>query len=425
MPSRYGLRIPGRLILGVVITVGCVQADDWPQYRGPRQDGISTERGQVAWGAAGPKVAWKVPTETGFSSFSISGNKVFTQVARNGQEKCIALDAATGRDLWSAEIGPGKYPKGGDAGAPDNKGGDGPRSTPTISEGRVYVFTPLMVLYCFDAANGQKLWSHDIIKEYAGQNIQWNSAASPVVDGDWVFVAGGGPGQALLAFNKKTGQLAWKGHDEITTHSTPVVVTILGERQVIFFVKSGLLAVSVKDGKTLWHFPFPFRTATALSPVVAGDIIFCSAGYGVGGGACKIARDGHHFTATGLWKSSSDKKVADLWSTPVYHDGYLYGMISFKKFGTGPLKCVELATGKVMWEEPGFGAGNVILVNDKLVALTDNGQVVIVEATPSAYKEQARFKAVTGKCWSMPAFSNGRIYVRSTHEGACLIPAGT
>ncbi|TAN36335.1 MAG: alcohol dehydrogenase [Verrucomicrobia bacterium] len=411
-------------LFAFVTTASATLAAEWPQYRGPHQDGISTETANLKWSGTGPKVAWKIPTHTGFSSFTVSDGKVFTQVARGSREVCVALQAATGRELWAADVGLAKYQNGGDAGAPDNKGGDGPRSTPTINDGRVYVLTPALVLFCCDAATGKKLWSHDVMKEYAGRNIMWSSAASPVVDGDLVFLAGGGAGQSLLAFNKKTGQLAWQGHDEIMTHATPVVATILGERQVIFFVKSGLLAVSVKDGQALWRFPFPFRTATAISPVVAGDIVFCSAGYGVGGGACKIAKDGNSFTATELWKSANDKQVGDLWSTPVHHAGYLYGMISFKKFGTGPLKCVELTTGKVVWEQAGFGAGNVILVGDQLIALTDDGQVVIVEATPTAYKEVARFKALSGKCWSTPAFSDGQIYVRSTKEGACLIPSG-
>jgi outer membrane protein assembly factor BamB len=112
--------------------------------------------------------------------------------------------------------------------------------------------------------------------------------------------------------------------------------------------------------------------------------------------------------------------VADLWSTPVCKDGYLYGMISFKKFGSGPLKCVDLKTGAVKWEQPGFGAGNVVLAGPNLIALSDDGQVVLVEANPSGYKEFARTRAVSGKCWSTPALSDGKLYVRSTKEGVCL-----
>jgi hypothetical protein len=158
--------------------------------------------------------------------------------------------------------------------------------------------------------------------------------------------------------------------------------------------------------------------------VVCGDIVYCTAGYGIGGGACKIVKSGDKFTATELWRIPGSKRVASLWSTPVFKDGYLYGMISFKEFGKGPLKCVEVATGEIKWQQPGFGAGQVTLVGDRIVALSDDGQVVLVQASPDAYKELGRVKALGGKCWSAPAFSNGRLYVRSTSEGACLDLAG-
>jgi hypothetical protein len=112
--------------------------------------------------------------------------------------------------------------------------------------------------------------------------------------------------------------------------------------------------------------------------------------------------------------------MASLWSTPVLKDGYLYGMISYKKFAVGPLKCVDLKTGTVKWEQPGFGAGNVVLAGDYLIALSDSGEVVLVKASPESYQEVARTKAIGGKCWSTPALSNGHLYVRSTKEGACL-----
>ena len=189
---------------------------------------------------------------------------------------------------------------------------------------------------------------------------------------------------------------------------------------MIFFLQSGLLAVAADDGRALWRFPFPYRVSTAITPVVSGNIVYCSAGYDVGGGACRIVRHGEQFTAKELWRIPGNKQVPSHWSTPVAKDGYLYGMFSFKKYGTGPLKCVKLANGKVHWEHPGFGAGNVILVGEKLLALADDGQLVVVAATPKAYKELARAKVLTGKCWSTPALADGRIYVRSSKEGACL-----
>lgn len=401
---------------------------DWPQYRGADQTGSTPESLSWAWPAGGPKVAWKIPTKNGFSSFAVAQGKVFTQVNRdvNGQprELCVCLDAATGKELWSADIDEGKYLSGGDAGAAGNMGGDGPRSTPTVHEGMVYVFNQNMVLAALDAATGRPVWARDLVKQHAGRNISWRCAASPVIDGELVFVSGGGPGQSLLALNKKTGDVVWKAFDEKTTHATPVVATILGRRQVIFFMQSGLLSVSPGDGRELWRFPFKYSVSTAASPVVSGDVVYCSAGYGVGGGACRIANRGDGQTATEMWKVPGSQKLANHWSTPVVKDGYLYGMFSFKKFGTGPMKCVKLATGEIQWEQRGFGQGNVILAGDKLLALTDDGNLVVVQATPSAYKEVARVKAVTGKCWSTPAVSDGKIFVRSTKEGACFDVSG-
>jgi outer membrane protein assembly factor BamB len=403
-------------------------AADWPQYRGPAQTGISTEEVHLDWPAEGPKVLWKIPTQTGFSSFAVSGGKAFTQVVRDiggkPREICLAVDAATGQEVWFADIGIGKFPGGGDDGAKGNNGGDGPRSTPTVNAGKVYVLTQDIALQCLDAETGKKLWTRNVIREHAGRNIGWNSAASPVIDGDLIFVGGGGPGQSLLAFDKNTGKVVWKSEDEIITHSTPLVATILGERQVIFFMKSGLVSVAAKDGTFLWRFPHDFRVSTAITPIVSGDVVYCSAGYGVGSAACKISKEGDQFAAKELWRIHGDSKVANHWSTPVCKDSYLYGMFSFKKYGVGPLKCVELATGKIQWEKRGFGAGNVILDNDKIVALSDDGRVVIVEAMPAAYKELAQAKVLNGKCWSTPALSDGRLYVRSTKEGACLDLSG-
>jgi outer membrane protein assembly factor BamB len=403
-------------------------AGDWSQYRGPHGDGICAETPNLNWPASGPKVVWKVPVKNGFSSFTISGGKAFTQMNRDidgaPREVCVALDIATGKELWATPVGVGTYDGGGDSGTPDNKGGDGPRSTPTVNGDKVYVSNQLLVLHCLDAQTGKELWTKDLIKEHSGRNISWKNAASPVIDENLLFIAGGGPGESLLALNKDTGAVVWKGQDEMMTHATPVVATILGVRQVIFFAQKGLVSVATKDGAFLWRFPYRFVTSTAASPVVSGDMVYCSAAYGVGGGACRISKTADGFMATELYKITENKQIPNHWSTPVLKDGYLYGIFSHKQYGSAPLKCVELATGEVKWSQNGFGQGNVILVGDKVLALTDDGQLVVVKASPSAYEETARAKVLTGKCWTTPALSNGRLYVRSTKEAVCLDVSG-
>jgi outer membrane protein assembly factor BamB len=152
---------------------------------------------------------------------------------------------------------------------------------------------------------------------------------------------------------------------------------------------------------------------------VAGDIVYCSAGYGVGSTAVQLKKAGAKYTAEELWIVPGNS-IANHWSTPIHKDGHLYGMFQFKEYGDGPIKCVELKTGKVKWSQAGFGPGNVILVDDQLVALSDAGVLVQIDPNPARYTEKARFQAITGKCWTTPAFSEGRIYVRSTKEAAAF-----
>src|SRR6266481_690014 len=174
-------------------------AEDWPQYRGPRGDGISNEK-ITTWPGSGLKRLWKAETPGGFSSFVAGGGHVFTIVSRNAGgapiAMCIALDATTGKELWAAPTGVANFPGGGDAGAEGNNGGDGPRSTPAVKGDRVYVYSADMVLHCLDASSGKPVWKKEITREFNGKNISWKSAMSPVIDGDILYIAGGGPGES-------------------------------------------------------------------------------------------------------------------------------------------------------------------------------------------------------------------------------------
>ncbi len=417
------------LIFQIVTTISLgmasgVFAEEWSEYRGPHGDGKSTESVPATWPATGLKRLWLEETPGGFSSFTVANGKAFTIVSRTIDgapiAACVALDAKTGKELWAAPTGVAIFQGGGDSGAEGNKGGDGPRSTPSVSGNRVYVYSADMILQCLDAESGKPVWKKDIIKEFGGKNIGWKSAQSPVIDGDLIYVAGGGAEQSMLAFNKNSGETVWKTGSESITHATPAVATILGVKQVIFFMQSGLVALDAANGKPLWKFAFPYRTSTACSPVVEGNLVFCTAGYGIGAAVCEVSKSGMGFEAKELWRVRGDTPLGDLWSTPVCKDGYLYGMISFKNFAKGPLKCVELKSGDVKWEQAGFGAGNVVLAGNQLIALADDGQVAQIDPNPAAYKETGRMKAISGKCWSTPAVSGGKLYVRSTKEGACF-----
>jgi outer membrane protein assembly factor BamB len=188
--------------------------------------------------------------------------------------------------------------------------------------------------------------------------------------------------------------------------------------QAIFFTQTGLVAVTPASGKVLWRAPFPFKVSTAASPVVYEDIVYCSAGYGVGAGAFKISKSGSGLSAEQIWRRENE--CFNHWSTPVVKDGYLYGMFSFKEYGAGPLACVDIKTGKDVWKEAGFGPGQVILAGDKIIALSDKGEVVVVEANKEKYIELKRDDVLDGKVWSYPVLAYNHLFARSTKEGVCL-----
>ncbi len=410
------------VLCGLILTfAGLATAGDWPQYRGPAGDGKSNETIDAATLPGGAKQLWKVPTPLGFSSFAIADGRAFTLVARDndqGQkvETCLALDADSGEQLWSVPLGVSDYEHdGGNSGAPDNRGGDGPRSTPATDGRRVFVYDAHLLLSCLDAKSGDVIWQRDVIKEFDGRNIKWYNATSPLLSGSALYVAGGGAGQSFLAFDKTSGEVIWKSGDDLMTHATPHLASIHKSKQVIFFMQSGLVGVDAENGKELWRSEFPFSVSTAASPVSEGDKVYCSAGYGVGAGLFKVTGDSE---ADELWFKPNE--LMNHWSTPVAHDGHLYGIFEFKKYGKAPLQCVELASGEIKWSQRGFGPGNCILVGDKLVVLSDAGELVIAAASPDQYSELSREKVLSGKCWSTPAYANGRVYIRSTEEAACL-----
>ena len=402
---------------------GQVAAEDWSQFRGPNHDGTSPEKILTTWPSSGLREIWKQPMKDGFSAITLGGGKAFTLETRDvdgaAQEACVALDANTGRELWAMPLGIAKYDGGGDSGTENNNGGDGPRSTPVYDGGKVYTYSSQMILKCLDATSGKQVWACDVKREHAGRNIHWESAASPLIEGDLVFVAGGGPGESLLAFDKNDGHVVWQEQDDQMTQSTPVAADILGVRQVIFFTQKGLVSVAPATGAVWWRFAFPFNVSAAISPVVCGDIVYCSAAYNVGTSACKISKSADGFAAEQIWHQPANV-VANHWSTPVYSEGYVYGISGQAKYGKAPLVCVEAATGKVLWSHAGFGPGGCTLVNGSILVLNDAGDLVLVKATPDSYQEVARSHVLAGKCWNSASVSNGRIYARSTREGTSL-----
>ena len=401
------------------------QAGEWNQHRGPFFNNQSDEALHGgSWLNSPNSQLWKTNTPLGFSSFTTSAGNAYTLIAEEDEdglmrEVCIAIDLKSGERVWSSQLGIMDYKAGGgNSGASDNKGGDGPRSTPSVLDGKVWTYDSDMKLYCLSALDGELIWKVDVLKQHQGINPRWENACSPLIVDDLVIVYGGGRNQAFLAFEKNSGNPVWQSGNELATHATPVLASIHGIRQVIFFCQSGLISVNPSNGREIWRQKFPFKVSTAASPVVAGNFVFCSAGYGVGSGLYRIIRKGSQLESLEIWRKPNE--VINHWSTPIHFQGHLYGMFSFKKYGDGPLQCIELKSGEVKWSRDGYGPGNVILAGSNLLALTDSGELVVVEASPLRYRELGRRKVISGKCWSTPILSNGFVLARSTQEAACL-----
>src|SRR4051812_39124783 len=400
---------------------GAALAADWPQYRGPTHDGKTPEAIRTDWPAGGPKVLWKAHLGDGsFGTFAVVGDSAFVLTSRGREEGVLCLDANSGKEKWYTSLG---------RTIQDPQGGDGPRTTPTVVGDKVYALGTYFNLVCLNAADGKQLWAHDLAKEYQAQTDtngieQWGNAGSPIAEGDLVIVAGGGgEGEAFLAFGRESGKLAWKSATEKTPPATATPATIHGVRQVIFFVQSGLVSLAPTSGSELWRFKFPFNVSTASAPIVGsenGDIVYCSAAYTVGSGACRVTKNGDTFEAKEIWRLKGNEN-ANHWTTPVYHQGYLYGLYGHRGKGQAKLECRELASGKVMWAEPAVAPGGATtMAAGKLIVQHEDGKLVIVDPSPAGYKKLAEAQPLKGKAWSMAVVSNGRMFIRTDKDAACL-----
>jgi outer membrane protein assembly factor BamB len=435
MASSHQLYLAGKQM---ACTMGCLvcmvlttMAADWPQYRGPNHDGVSTDRIKTDWSGSVTNPVWLVPSSNAFNSvcsFAVSGGRAFTQAHRiiGGQDKevCIALSITNGAELWSSAVLDDAVYTGGVG------YDDGPRSTPTVDNGAVYVLTSYLKLYKLNATNGAIIWQKDLIAIYGGSVIGWQNAASPLLENGLIYVNANCDSQNLMALQTSDGEPAWRSQDEEwMTHSTPVLATIHGVRQVIFATQNGLVSLDPLLGDLLWRFVYPFNYSTSLgaSPVAYDDMVFVTGAhaYGMGSVVVRVDLTNNAFVPTKLWFTNNP---ASHWMTPVVYQGFIYGQFGFQQSDantTTPLKCVEMRTGAVKWSVNNFGHGGVLLVNNYLLAITEIGELVLAQPNTNAYTELGRFLAIpnyfgdTNKCWNSPAVADGRVYVRSTSFGAC------
>ncbi len=411
----------------LLVSTNASSAADWPQYRGAHHNGVSTDRITRQWTGAVTNPVWRIVLTNGLGSLVVADGRVFTQVRRttNGgpKELCVALHAGTGAELWAVPLDDAAYPDGGVG------FDDGPRTTPAVEGGSVFVLTSYLKLHRLNATNGAVIWEKDLRTLYGSSVIDWQNAASPVLDNGLIYLNANSGTDTLMALRTSDGGLAWRSQNEGLTHSTPVLATIHGVRQLIFATQAGLVSLEPLTGNRLWKFSYPFnyRFSIGVSPVVYEDMVFvCGAhAYGMRSVAMQASLTDNTWTTTHLWSTNNPTSH---WMTPVVHEGFLYGQFGIQSFDSvrAQLKCIEMRTGNVKWSTNDFGRGATILVRDHLLSLTEKGDLVLVKPDTNAYVQVARFNAIpywhtaTNKCWNSPAVCDGKVYIRSTSYTACF-----
>jgi outer membrane protein assembly factor BamB len=380
---------------------------DWPGFRGPLRDG---HYGQTPiatnWPAGGLRALWKQPIGGGYAGFAIAGGRAFTIEQRREQEAMTSYDVQTGLELWAVP-----YP----ADFNEMMGGEGPRATPYFSEGKVYSLGAMGDLLCLNAASGQVVWKVNILTDNFANLPDYGMAASPLVVREKVIVQAGGPkGRSVVAYNKLTGKPVWRVLDDAAAYSSPMLVSLAGQEQLLVVTEHRAVGLQVADGALLWMTPWVVKEGNRnnAQPVILGTNRFMlSAGYGTGSEAVEVSRTSAGFEARPVWHSAGLKNK---FTSSVFWQGFVYGL------DEDMLVCLDAQTGQRKWKDGRYGYGQLVLADGYLIVLSGEGQLALVKASPDHYEELARFQAIEGKTWNHPALCAGKILVRNAVQMACF-----
>ena len=398
--SRTSVKPLITLLVTLSLAVGVIgfAADDWPQWRGPRRDGVSAETGLLRdWPAGGPRLAWRVNgAGDGYSSFSVAGGRLFTLGARQNTEYVFAFDAATGKKVW--EVANGRRF--------NNDRGDGPRSTPTVDGDRVYVFGSSGDMTVLDAATGKVFWTQNLLQKYGGSNINWGLSESPLVMNDRIIVSPGGRGASVVALRKADGSLIWKSQSDEPGYSSALLHTVGSLQEAILFTAERAIGVDVNDGRLLWSYNrVANRTANIATPIARGNHVFLSSDYGTGAALLALTADGPKVRASEVYFTN---EMRNHHASSVLVRDHLYG------FSSSILTAMHFETGKVAWRDRSVGKGSLVFADERLYLFSENGVVGLAEANPEKYVERGRFQLRTGNLptWTHPVVSGGKLFIR-------------
>ena len=369
----------------------------WPLFYGPKQDGVYRQSPiNINWPVKGLPEIWRRPVGGGYASMIVAQGRVFTIEQRRDYEVAAAYDLKTGREVWANSW---------KAFFQESMGGDGPRATPAWADGQVYVLGAEGELRCLDALTGKTLWRTNILSDSGAANIQWGMAASPLIVDDMVIVM---PGKGVTAYNRKSGKKVWSALDDKAAYTAPMLATLNGQRQIVAVTGERAVGLTLDGAKVLWSSPWKtdFEINSALPLIVDDRHLILTAGYGHGAAMLELTQEG----ARTVWQS---KAMKCKFNNAVLYQGVVYGI------DEGILAAMDAQTGQKKWKGGRYGFGQLLLAGEHLIVVSETGEVVLVKASPSGHEEVAKFEAITGKTWNVPAMADGMLLVRNGVEMAC------
>jgi outer membrane protein assembly factor BamB len=379
--------------------------NDYPQFLGPHRnatvDGPTLARD---WKAQPPRLLWRHAVGPGWSGFAVASGYAITQEQQGENEAVTCYSLLPGKVVWS-HADPVHFES--------RLAGEGPRATPTIISNRVYAVGATGILNCLDLTTGRLIWSKDLVLDNHTRVVQWGMSGSPLILGDLVIVSpGGSNGRSVVAYRKDDGAFLWGGGDWETGYSSPLATSLCGVPQVLIFNAGGVVAHASETGKVLWLHPWPGEHPHVAMPVVLpADRVLVSSGYGTGSEVLQIhTNQNGKFAVSSVWRS---RRLKAKFTNLVYFKGHIYGL------DDGILACLNAETGEQKWKEGRYGHGQVILDQDLLLVMSENGELVLIEPVPEEPRERSRFPVLSGKTWNPPALAGPYLLVRNDKEAAC------
>jgi outer membrane protein assembly factor BamB len=401
--------------LGLFAT-GPSHGGDWPQFQGPDRNAVSPETGlNWDWKGSPPKVLWKVPLGSGYSSLAIIGDRLYTTAKRGNRDFVVCLDAKDGREAWSYDAAPTYLDK--------QRQGAGPRATPVLHDGKLYCLFGMGELICL-TADGKRIWEVNIFRDtgarsQAGEFYYWGVSFSPLVEGDLVIVQPGGTkGNSVAAYHRETGKRVWMAGDDPLGYASPIAITVDKQRIIVCPTGRSILGLDPTKGTVLWRYAFGNQfNATGATPVWKDNVLFVSAAYGAGSAALELTPSTDRWRVRAIWQGN--KNLQSLFATPIVLDGQVYACHG--DLSAFQLRCLDLKTGKESWSERVSERYSLLGVDKHLLVWGERGSLIALNATPDAFTVVGELpNLLTYKSWAMPALADGRLYLRDEKQALCL-----